>query len=92
VSVEVDELPEGEGVSDKVGGGVLEALLVLGIDRLAHVRGEAGVSPGEDAFGRARARWRASREAGRGDVAVCDGSEQLLAQPLRPEELLLLLT
>jgi hypothetical protein len=47
-SVEIDELLEGEGASDKVGGGVLEVLLVLGTDRLAHVRGEAWVFPGEE--------------------------------------------
>jgi hypothetical protein len=47
VAVEVHELLEGEGVSDEVGGGVLEAQLVLGIDPLTHVRGEAGMSPGE---------------------------------------------
>jgi hypothetical protein len=40
--VEVDELLEGERVSHEVGGGVTEALLVLGIDSLAHVCGEVG--------------------------------------------------
>jgi hypothetical protein len=39
--VKVDELPEREGVSDEVGGGVLEEELVRGCDRLADVRGEA---------------------------------------------------
>ena len=47
LAVEVDELLEGEGISDEVGGGVLQALLVFGRDRLTHVGGEAGVSPGE---------------------------------------------
>jgi hypothetical protein len=35
------------GFRTQVGVGVTEALLVLGIDSLAHVCGEAGVSPGE---------------------------------------------
>ena len=33
--------------ADEVGGGVLETLLVFGCDPVAHVGGEAGVSPGE---------------------------------------------
>jgi hypothetical protein len=48
VAVEVDELLEGARVSDEVGGGVLEAELVPGCDRLTDVGGEAGVFPGEE--------------------------------------------
>jgi hypothetical protein len=47
-AVEVDELLEGEGVSDEVGGGVLETLLVEDRDRFAHVSREAGMPPGEE--------------------------------------------
>jgi hypothetical protein len=47
LAVEVDEFLEREGISDEVGGGVLQALLVFGRDRLTHVGGEAGMSPGE---------------------------------------------
>jgi hypothetical protein len=42
-AVEVDELLEREGISDEVGSGVLQALLVFGRDRLTHVGGEAGM-------------------------------------------------
>jgi len=45
LAVEVDELLEREGIADEVGGGVLEALLLFGCDRLAD--GEAGMPPGE---------------------------------------------
>jgi hypothetical protein len=48
VAIEVHEFLQGEWVSDEVGGGVPQTLLVLGLDRLAHVCGEAGVSPGEE--------------------------------------------
>jgi len=48
VVVEVHELLQRQGVADEVGDGVLEVVLVLGRDRLAHVRGEAGMSPGEE--------------------------------------------
>jgi hypothetical protein len=43
--VEVDEFLEREGVSDEVGGGVLEAPPVRGCDSLADMRGEAQVIP-----------------------------------------------
>jgi hypothetical protein len=46
-AVEIDELPEGEGVSDEVGGGVLDAELLLGSDGFPDVGGEARVGPGE---------------------------------------------
>jgi len=75
LSVEVDELPEGEGVSDKVGGGVLKALLVLRPDRLANVCGEAWVFPGEEL----------SDELMRYGVAIEESGEEPLAEEAHQE-------
>jgi hypothetical protein len=47
LAVEVDQLLERERVSDEVGGGVLEALLVRSRDRLTHVGRETRMPPGE---------------------------------------------
>ena len=57
---------------------------------------DGGLRPGPSELGQqvsptAKQRPQQARD-GEHDVAVCDGSEQLLAQPLRPEEQLLLLT
>jgi hypothetical protein len=47
----------------------LEALLVLGIDRLAHVYGEAGVSPGEQPLDELLGDGVAIEEAGEDSLA-----------------------
>jgi hypothetical protein len=44
---EVHELPERQRVADEVGPGVLEVLLVLGLESLAHVGREAGMPPAD---------------------------------------------
>ena len=78
LAVEVDELPEREGVADQVGGGVLETQLVRGHDRLAHVGGKAGMSLGEELFD----------QLGRDGALVEQAAEQPLAkQPERPSTL-----
>ncbi len=65
-----------EGVSDEVGGGVLQTLLVFSCDPIAHVGGEAGMSPGE----MVSTTWR-------GDgVFVEQDAEQALAE--QPHQLL----
>jgi hypothetical protein len=48
LSVEVHELLEGQRVSDEVAGHVLDRLLELKRDRLAHARRETGMTPGEE--------------------------------------------
>jgi hypothetical protein len=70
LAVEVHELLQREGVSDHVGGGVLEALPVVGIDRLAHVCREAGMSPGEKPLD----------ELGRGGVPIEKPGEDSFAE------------
>ena len=52
LAVEVDELLEREGRPDEITCQVLDRLLVLEGDRLADVRGEARMSPGDRAPGR----------------------------------------
>jgi hypothetical protein len=69
-AVEGDELPEREGVSDEVGGGIFEAPRVGRSDGVADVGREAGMSPGE----------QLRDELGRDGVGEDEPGQQALAE------------
>jgi hypothetical protein len=56
-------------VSDEVSGGVLESLPVLRRDRLAHVSGEAGMSPGQELVDELRGDGVSLEESGEDPLA-----------------------
>jgi hypothetical protein len=62
-AVEVDELPEREGISDEVSSSVLESPTVVRRDWLADVRREARVAPGQQLGGAAGTRTLVFRDA-----------------------------
>jgi hypothetical protein len=81
LAVEVDELPQRERVSDEVGGGVFETLLVLRRDALPHVCGEAGMPPAEQLLDELVGDGVSVEQAGEDSLA--EQSHQECGVPLR---------